>query len=565
MLYHGNAVCEGYAVGPIYSYKPFEFHPTEARIADREIPEALEKLREIRQKADEELQSVYEQMMERDPSKAEVFQAHREILEDEAMVEDMENAISDENSDVAWAIASVFDGYSAMIGQSGDALIQERVADMQDVKNRMLRISQGAENKSLSSLPYPSIIVTHDLLPSDTATIDRANVLAIVTEIGGPTSHAAIIARSYGIPTILGMENAVTALRDGETVIVDAVKGEVLTEQDDSVIAEFQKREEHFKEQKRLEAQWLDKPCCTSDGEPVAIGMNIGALNNTEKELIPACDLCGLFRTEFLYMDSDHMPTEEEQFQAYRKTLEAFRGKPVTLRTLDIGGDKTLPYFQLPKEDNPFLGNRALRLCLSNRPLFIRQLRAALRAACYGDLWIMFPMVGSIEDIYQAKEALEEARESLKRDNIPFGECKVGIMVEIPSIALLAEEAAQLVDFASIGTNDLSQYLSASDRQNPSVAPYYQASLPAALRAIRIIVDGFQGNGKPISVCGEMGGDPLVAPILVGMGIRKLSMSASRLARIKKEIGTRTLEELKELAQKALSEPTAAGIRHLYD
>ena len=262
-------------------------------------------------------------------------------------------------------------------------------------------------------------------------------------------------------------------------------------------------------------------------------------------------------------MDSDHLPTGEEQFRAYRTVLEAFDGKPVTLRTLDIGGDKTLPYFPLPKEDNPFLGNRALRLCLTHRGLFLTQLRAALRAAVYGDLWLMFPMVGSLEDIRRALRALEEARLSLERDNIPYGACKTGIMIEIPAMALMAKEASELVDFASIGTNDLCQYLSAADRQNPEVEPYYQEALPALLRMISMVISSF--GEKPLSVCGEIGGDPRLAPVLAGLGLKKLSMSASRMAAVKCAITKKNFAELQCIASEVLSMQTAAQIRNYLD
>lgn len=562
MLYHGNSVCAGYAIGPVYRYHPFEYDACESYMSEEEIPGVLERLNALRAAAEQELRDIHRRMQERDAEKAKVFLAHIEILEDEALLEELEAAITEENATLSWAISSTFDRFIRLLSKTADPLIRERTADLEDVKLRLLRLDAGLPECNLSALPEPVIVVAHDLLPSDTATIDRENVLAILTETGGPTSHTAIIARSYGIPAILAAEG-ITALSEHETVIADAVTGTVHTHPSESQLTEFSAKREAFLLQQKAEAHYLPRPCATADGRRIDVGMNIGALNAAEREQIPFCDFAGLFRTEFLYMDSDHLPTEEEQFRAYRAVLEAFDGKPVTLRTLDIGGDKTLPYFPLPKEDNPFLGNRALRLCLTHRGLFLTQLRAALRAALYGDLWLMFPMVGSLEDIRRALRALEEARLSLERDNIPYGACKTGIMIEIPAMALMAKEASELVDFASIGTNDLCQYLSAADRQNPEVEPYYQEALPALLRMISMVISSF--GEKPLSVCGEIGGDPRLAPVLAGLGLKKLSMSASRMAAVKCAIAKKNFAELQCIASEVLSMQTAAQIRNYLD
>lgn len=559
MLYNGNSVCAGYAVGSIYQYRPFSYPVQESYIEEEEIPAAMQRLQQLHTAAAAELEEICSRMSAHDAQKAKVFRAHMEILEDEAVFEEIESAITEENAAPDWAIARAYDRFSDILSRNADSLIRERAADLQDVKLRLLRLYAGTPERNLSVLPGPVVIAAHDLLPSDTATIDRKNVLAILTETGGPTSHSAIIARSYGIPAILGIPE-ITRLPDGETVLVDAVMGSVRCAPTVQELADFRAEQEAFSRARDADAAYLASACATADGIHIDIGMNVGALNDTEREYIACCDFAGLFRTEFLYMDSAHLPTEQEQFLAYRATLEAFSGKPVTLRTLDIGGDKTLPYFPLPKEENPFLGNRALRLCLTHRELFLTQLRAALRAAAYGELWLMFPMVGSITDIHRIKDALAEARASLERDAIPYGACKVGIMIEIPAIALLADEAAAMVDFASIGTNDLCQYLSAADRQNPDVAPYYQDALPAVLRMISHIAKAFRG--KPLSVCGEMGGDPLLAPVLVGLGLRKLSMSASRIAAVKHAVAKKELPELEALAASVLQMQTAAEIHN---
>ncbi len=562
MLYKGNPVCAGYAAGPVYQYRPFSCDVQEETISEEEIPAALARLKRLHNAAAAELEEIYRRMSAHDEEKARVFRAHLEILEDEALAEEIELAVTDENAALDWAIASVFDRFIRLLSKTADPLIRERTADLEDVKLRLLRLSAGVPERNLSRLPGPVVVAAHDLLPSDTATIDRNNVLAILTETGGPTSHSAIIARSYGIPAILGIPG-ITALPDGEAVLADAVSGTVRTAPTEEEAAAFRAAQEAFLRARDADAVYLSRPCATADGVHIDIGMNVGALNDAERACISCCDFAGLFRTEFLYMDAAYLPTEEEQFRAYRATLEAFCGKPVTLRTLDIGGDKTLPYFPLPQEENPFLGNRALRLCLTHRELFLTQLRAALRAAAYGELWLMFPMVGSIADIRRALDALDEAKASLERDGLPYGQCKTGIMIEIPAIALMAGEAAALVDFASIGTNDLCQYLSAADRQNPEVEPYYQEALPAALRMISGIANAFAG--KPLSVCGEMGGDPRLAPVLAGLGLRKLSMSASRIAAVKRALAGKTISELQAIAATVLRLQTAEEIQNYLD
>ena len=387
-----------------------------------------------------------------------------------------------------------------------------------------------------------------ELLPSDTATMDRANVLGIVTETGGATSHSAIIAKSWGIPAVLGVAGLMRAVRHGETAVVDAGAGTLETQPSPERLAAAQAARGQWQRQIREEAAWLDKEPFTKDGVRIDLGLNIGSAAGEELEAAQYAGFAGLLRTEFLYMDADHFPTEDEQAGQYEKVLRAFGQRPVVLRTLDIGGDKTLRYFQLPREDNPFLGSRALRLCFENPEMFLTQLRAALRAAVHGNLWLMFPMVGSLEDVRRAKGFVEQARRQLAGRGERAGEVKLGAMIEVPSAALMAPELAREVDFASIGTNDLCQYLTAADRMNPAVAPYYQSWHPALFRLSGMVARAFEQAGRPLCVCGELGGDALAAPALVGLGLRKLSMSASSLARVKKALAGMTLGEMCSLA-----------------
>lgn len=442
---------------------------------------------------------------------------------------------------------------------NADGLMRERAADLQDVRSRLLRCLSGAPEKNLSRLPGPVIIAARDLLPTDTATMDRENVLAIITETGGQTSHSAILARSYGIPAVLGVSGAMEVLRDGETAAVDGSAGVVIVEPDGETRAALETRRAGDLARRALDAQYRCEPCATADGTAIDIGVNIGEAVEDYAALAEGADLAGLFRTEFLYMQGSRLPTEEEQFAAYSSLLRGFGGKPVVLRTLDVGGDKALPCLPLPQEENPFLGKRALRLCLDRQDLFVTQLRAALRASVWGNLWIMFPMVGTPEDWRQAKALADRVRAELLAEGTAVAEnVKFGVMIEVPSIVVLADKIVREVDFASIGTNDLCQYTLAVDRGNREVTGYYQMYSPAVFRMIAHVSGVFREAGKPLCVCGELGGDAGAALALVGMGLRKLSMSRGAVGTVKRVLAGKTMGQLESLAARVLDCATAA-------
>ncbi|MCU6746103.1 phosphoenolpyruvate--protein phosphotransferase [Faecalicatena acetigenes] len=554
MNYYGSGVSKGIAIGNVFCYTPFKSHIHKQFLSSAEVPAVLQEFDRLKTVAYKELSDIIQQMSKEHPDKAKIFSAHQEILEDEELLEEIEDKIRTEKMNLDWAIENVFTSFIALLSKTKDPLISARTADLTDVKNRLLRLSAKVPEKNLSSLPKDVIVIAHDLLPSDTATIDQQHILGIITEIGGETSHSAIIAKSYGIPAILGVPHITEYLKEDEYIIANALSGEITTSPTEEQLTQASQLRDDFLYKKEQQKKYLSKPCLTKDHVQIQIGMNVGALRPDEEACLPYTDFIGLYRTEFLYMDSQQLPTEEEQFMAYREILTKAEGKPVTLRTLDIGGDKTLPYFTLPKEENPFLGNRALRLCLNHKELFQAQLRAALRASVYGNLWIMFPMVGSLHDIQMARSEIEYAKASLRKKQIPFrDDVKLGIMIEIPAIAIYAQEAAKYVDFASIGTNDLCQYLSAADRQNPAVTSYYTSAIPAVLRLTQHVARVFHKNKKPVSVCGEMGGSPIYAPLFVGMDIHKLSMSTSAIAAVKQQIAQFSIEELTYIAQNALS------------
>jgi len=431
---------------------------------------------------------------------------------------------------------------------------------LRDVRNRVLRILKGEKEQNLANLREKVVVVAHDLLPSDTATLDRAHVMGIITEVGGATSHTAILARSFKIPAVLGVPDATAIMKNGEMVILDALKGQVMLEPERITITDYEAKLVEYLKSEKQTAEYLDRIPLVASGERFSIGLNIGTTEPDEG--FKYVDFIGLFRTEFIYMESEHMPTEDEQFAAYKKVLANAMGNPVTLRTLDIGGDKTLRYLVLPKEDNPFLGNRALRLCLDMPEMFKTQLRAALRASAFGPMQIMFPMVGTIDDVRAAKAAVREAKAELLAEGIPFDEkINIGIMIEIPSIAMIADLAAKETDFASVGTNDLTQYLHAVDRMNPKITGYYQSSSPAMFCILGKIIKEYNDAGKPVSVCGELAGEPLAAIVLFGLGLRKFSMNASNIAHVKRTLSFFTLAETEEIAENVMNMDTQADVQ----
>lgn len=564
-ILHGNAVSAGVALGNVLLYAPFA-----AVVEDKTIPPgqaAAEKgrFRAFAQMAKEELARLAAGMEAEAPDRAAIFKAHRDIVDDEELVAEIDEAIEGSLYTAERAVDAVYRQNAAVLAALPGDVIKERAADLEDVRARLLRCAAGLPVADLSRLGGPAVVVASDLLPSDTAALDRENVLAIVTEKGGPTSHSAIIARGYGIPALVGVQNATGLLRNGQTVAVDALDGVLVADPDEATRALYAQKRGQYRARQAAAQRFRDAEPLTADGVRVDVLLNIASVEDARQQARAGCDGVGLLRTEFLYMQRDALPTEEEQYEAYKAVLLAFGARPVTLRTLDIGGDKTLPYMELPKEQNPFLGKRALRLCFDEPELFLTQLRAALRAAVHGNLQIMLPMVGTVEDIRRAKEFIAEAKQSLDRDGLPFApNVPVGIMVEIPSIALIADTVAGEVDFASIGTNDLCQYLMAADRMNPGVsAEYYQPYHPALLRLVGFLAQEFQKAGKPLSVCGESAGDPLAVIALAGAGVRKLSMGLSAVAEVKQLLGGLSTQRAHRVYEEAAAQKSAAEVRAL--
>lgn len=493
---------------------------------------------------------------------AEIMQGHMMLLMDPMLTGEIETAITGEGICAEYAIEQVCTTYADMFAAMDDELMQQRATDMRDIKTRMQRELLGVESVDISSLPAGTILVARDLTPSMTAGIKPENVAGIVTEFGGKTSHSAILARALEIPAVVAVPELIDQVKNGHVIVLDGREGIVYVDPDQAVVDEFSaKREKFLKEKKELE-QYIGKPTVTKDGVHIELVANIGKPEDLEKVLQYDGEGVGLFRTEFLFMDRTAMPTEEEQFEAYKTVAEGLKGRPVIIRTLDIGGDKEIPYMGLTKDENPFLGYRAIRFCLDRKEdVYKPQLRALLRASAYGNIKIMVPMVTCIEELREAKTLIEEIKKELDEQNIPYKkDMEVGIMVETAAASLMADVFAKEAAFFSIGTNDLTQYTMSVDRGNDKVSYLYSTFNPAVLRSIKRIISCGREAGIMVGMCGEAASDPLMIPLLLAFGLNEFSMSASAILYSRKLINSYSIEELQAVADKAMSFATAAEV-----
>ena len=493
---------------------------------------------------------------------AEIMQGHMMLLMDPMLTGEIETAITGESICAEYAIEQVCTTYADMFASMDDELMQQRATDMRDIKERMQRELLGLESVDIAALPAGTILVAKDLTPSMTAGIRPENVAGIVTELGGKTSHSAILARALEIPAVVAVPDLMSQVENGHVIVLDGSEGIVYVDPDQAVVDEFAaKREKFLKEKKELE-QYIGKPTVTKDGVHIELVANIGKPQDLEKVLQYDGEGVGLFRTEFLFMDRTAMPTEEEQFEAYKAVAEGLKGKPVIIRTLDIGGDKEIPYMGLTRDENPFLGYRAIRFCLDRKDDVYRpQLRALLRASAYGNIKIMVPMVTCIEELREAKALIEEIKKELDEKNIPYKkDIEVGIMVETSAASLMADVFAKEAAFFSIGTNDLTQYTMSVDRGNDKVSYLYSTFNPAVLRSIKRIITCGREAGIMVGMCGEAASDPLMIPLLLAFGLNEFSMSASAILFSRKLITGYSIEELQAVADKAMSFATAAEV-----
>jgi phosphoenolpyruvate-protein phosphotransferase (PTS system enzyme I) len=558
MIYKGIAGSEGIAAGRAYVYKNEQAVIDTVNISAESIAVELNKLDEGIRHSKAQLEELKQKVaLMLDEGKAQIFDAHMMMLEDPEFIEAIKKAIKTDMVNAAYAVQKTADFYISIFENIEDAYMRERAADIQDVSSRLIRNIVGAASQGLSGIDAPVIVVAHDLTPSDTAVMNKNLVLGFTTDIGGGTSHTAIMARSLGIPAVLGMGDISSIICDGDYLIIDGLAGLVIINPDEEQQAEYKQKIIEYRIYREKLENLAYLPAVTTDGRSVEISGNIGTPADVESVRTNGGDGVGLFRTEFLYMNRNALPTEEEQYEEYRKAAVELEGKPIIIRTLDIGGDKKLTYLPLPEEMNPFLGWRAIRICLERQDIFKTQLRAILRASISGNILIMFPMISGVGEVREAKKVLEEAKSELRRENLSFDEnIKVGIMVEIPSAAMTADVIAKEVDFFSIGTNDLCQYALAVDRMNPKVSKLYQPLHPGILRLIKNVIDASHKHGKFTGMCGEMAGSIEACVILLGLGLDEFSMSAVSIPIIKNIVRKTTFEKAKVIAEHALSMET---------
>nr|WP_314531529.1 phosphoenolpyruvate--protein phosphotransferase [uncultured Fusobacterium sp.] len=560
-LIKGIAASPGIAIGKAFLYKETKLEIVEKSSLTKE--EEIERLLKGREIAKAQLEEIKENTLKKlGKDKADIFEGHITLLEDEELMSEIDSKISSEKYTAEFALNEAIDEYATMLGNLEDAYFKERAGDLRDIGKRWLYGVMNTKVVDLSKLEPETIIVARELNPSDTAQINLENVLAFVTEIGGKTAHSSIMARSLELPAVVGVGAILEKLEDNQIIIVDAVKGEVLVNPNEETIKEYQAKRENFLKEKEELKKLKDKEAISKDGIKVDVWGNIGSPNDVKGILSNGGFGIGLYRTEFLFMEKDSFPTEDEQFEAYKVVAEAMNGYPVTIRTMDIGGDKSLPYMELPQEENPFLGWRAIRVCLDRQEILRTQFKALLRASKYGQIKIMLPMIMDIEEVRKAKKIFEECKAELREKGIEFDEkIMLGIMVETPAVAFRAKSFAKECDFFSIGTNDLTQYTLAVDRGNEMIANLYDTYNPAVLQAIKMLIDGAHAGGIKISMCGEFAGDENAVALLFGMGLDAFSMSGISIPRVKRVMSKLNKKDCEALVEKILDFTTAEEIK----
>ncbi|MDS1003728.1 phosphoenolpyruvate--protein phosphotransferase [Clostridium sporogenes] len=536
MMKKGIAASKGYAIGKIFIKEDINIEVVEKSIDN--IEKEKERFKNALISTKEQLERIKDKAQkEVGVEKAAVFDSHIMLLDDPEFAGAVEMNVESNKVNSEKALQEVIDMYSSIFAAMEDEYMRERGADIKDVGKRIMLNLMGKSSNSIDDLDKDTIIVAQDLTPSDTAQLDKEKVIAFLTNIGGRTSHSAIMARTLEIPAIVGMKDITESVKNGDVVIVDGIEGVVIINPDKDTINKYEESKKAFLKEKEELKKLINVETITKSGKRVEVCGNIGKPQDVHQVLENGGEGVGLFRTEFLYMDRDNMPSEDEQFESYKYAVEKMEGRPVVIRTLDIGGDKKLPYLEMPEEMNPFLGYRAIRLCLDRKELFKVQLRALLRASAFGNLKIMFPMISSLSEFKAAKELLKECMNELKAEGKEFNEnLETGIMVEIPAAAICADELAKHVDFFSIGTNDLIQYTLAADRMNEKISYLYDPMHPAVLRLIKMTIDAAHKEGKWCGMCGEMAGDENAIETLVEYGLDEYSMSASSILTAKKII-----------------------------
>ncbi|HBF6551834.1 TPA: phosphoenolpyruvate--protein phosphotransferase [Clostridioides difficile] len=561
MAYKGIGASPGVALGKALVVEHSELviekksiDNVEAEIAKLEDAVAVskEELVKVKEKASEELGA----------EEAEIFEAHLLVLEDPELIGSAIDKIKTESVNAEYALNEIKEMFVSMFESMDNEYMKERAADIKDVTNRILRHILGIKVVDLSALSEEVVLIAHDLTPSDTATMNKKMVLGFLTDIGGRTSHTAIMSRTLEIAAIVGLNDITSKVKDGDFVVFNGDTGEVIVNPDEETINKYTELKAKYEDERKALQLLKGKPSVTLDGKHVELAGNIGTPNDIECLIKNDAEGVGLYRTEFLYMDRDSFPTEEIQYEAYKAVLEGMDGKPIVIRTLDIGGDKELSYLSMEPEMNPFLGYRAIRLCLDRKDIFKTQLRALYRASVHGRLRIMFPMISSLEELLQAKEVVKEVLAELDSEGVAYAkDVEIGMMIEVPSAAVISDVLAKHVDFFSIGTNDLIQYTCAVDRMNQKISYLYNQFNPAVLRLIKTVIDNAHKEGKWAGMCGESAGDQKMIPILLGMGLDEFSMSPISILPARKLITSVKESDMKKLADDVLNMGTAEEIK----
>lgn len=560
-MYQGTAVSPGIALGKalIVEHKELIIEKQgiisveeELSKFDKAIEKSIEQLKKIKDKA----------LIELGEDKASIFAAHLMILDDPELISSTKDKITKESLNAEFAFKEIIDNFIVIFEAMDNEYMRERISDIKDVSGRVLRNLLNETIIDLATLEEEVILVAHDLTPSDTASMNKHKVLGFLTDIGGRTSHTAIMARTLEVPAVVGLRDISKKVKNGDFIVFNGDTGEVIVNPEEETIEEYKMLKLDYEKVKKELAALIGEQSVSIDGKKVELAGNIGTPNDIEGLMNNDAEGVGLYRTEFLYMNRTNFPTEDEQFISYKAVLESMNSKPTVIRTLDIGGDKSLPYLKIEEEMNPFLGYRAIRICLDKKDIFITQLRALLRASNYGNLRIMFPMISSLEELLQAKDIIKEVKADLDKEGIKYSkDIQIGIMIEIPAAAIISDILAKHVDFFSIGTNDLIQYTTAVDRMNEKIHHLYNPFNPGVLRLIKMTIDNGHKEGIWVGMCGEMAGDQKLIPILLGMGIDELSMSPISILPARKLIRSLKYVDTKKIAEKVIGLASAEEIK----
>jgi len=543
----------GIAIGPAFVFSRVEIVIEPCNIQDPE--EEWKRFVQAQEETSDQLDVAYlKAQQELGEEEAGIFGAQKLMLQDPELINMVKSRVDSELINVETALYETAESFALQLEAIDDEYLSARALDIRDVSSRLLRNLLGLKDSPADGLKIPSIITAQDLTPSDTVLLNKDYVLGFCTEVGGSTSHTAILARGLGIPAVVGAGEPLRKIKTGDKLVIDGDAGEIIIDADKKSLKKFKDRQKKFLKSQADAEAISHQPAITTDGHQVEVVANIGSVDDVQPALLSGAEGVGLLRSEFLYLERSSLPTEEEQYESYKTIGDAFSDRPVILRSLDVGGDKDIPYIDMPPETNPFLGVRAIRLCLSRLDIFKPQLRAALRAGYGNNLKLMFPMVATVEDVVQVRKVLEECKQELRDEGHDVAEeMEIGIMIEIPSAAIMADQLAEVVDFFSIGTNDLSQYALAADRTNAQVAPMASGFQPAVFRLIKMVIDAAHAKGKWVGLCGEMAGELLAIPILLGLGLDEFSMNPPAVPFAKRLIRSISMEQAKQVADTAIN------------